>query len=176
MTIITSIKARLTWLAKKKPFWVISGCLLIGAVGWVVFRGSAKVGAGQTAFHPAKRADFLISIVEGGAIKAVHEVTVRSELEGVARIISIVPEGNYVKKGDLLVELDSSDLRERLNGQEVTYESSHFGYLQGKEYLAIQKSMVESNIKDAELKLEFASSDLEKYKEGDAHQQKKNTE
>ena len=45
--------------------------------------------------------------------------------------------------------------------------------VQAKENLSIQKSLVESNLKDAELVVEFAVSDLEKYKEGDWPQQKR---
>ncbi|MEO8428419.1 MAG: efflux RND transporter periplasmic adaptor subunit, partial [Verrucomicrobiota bacterium] len=89
--------------------------------------------------------------------------------------LSIVPEGTNVHKGDLLVELDSADLRERVSGQEVTFQNAQFAYVQAKENLAIQKSTVESNIKDAELKLEFAKSDLSKYIEGDWPQTEKDT-
>lgn len=124
-----------------------------------------------TAYYTVKRSDFLISIVEGGTIKSVREQSVRNEMEGTARIISIVPEGSTVKQGDLLVELDSSDLRERVTQQEVTMQNSQFAFVQAKEAVSIQRSLAESNIKDAELKVEFAKSDLEKYKEGDYPQQ-----
>lgn len=122
-------------------------------------------------FHTVKRSDMLISVVEGGALKAVNESIIRSEFEGMSRIISIVPEGSYAKKGDLLVELDSSELKDRLNQQEVSYQNSEFAYVQAKENLSIQKSLVDSQIKDAELRVEFAKSDLDKYIEGDAPQQ-----
>jgi HlyD family secretion protein len=125
----------------------------------------------ENVFHTVKRGDMLISIVEGGALKAVNESIIRSEFEGISRIISIAPEGTYVKKGDLVVELDSSELKDRVNAQEVTYQNSDFAFIQAKENLSIQKSLIESQIKDGELRVEFAKSDLEKYKEGDAPQQ-----
>src|SRR6185436_15616696 len=113
----------------------------------------------ENAFHTVKRGDMLISIVEGGALKAVNESIIRSEFEGISRIISIVPEGTYVTKGDLLVELDSSELKDRVNAQEVSYQNSEFAFVQAKENLSIQKSLIESQIKDAELRAEFAKSD-----------------
>jgi len=125
----------------------------------------------QTQFYKVKRGDMLISIVEGGALKAVKESIIRSEFEGISRIISIVPEGTYVKEGQLLVELDSSDLKDRLNQQEVTFQNNDFAFIQAKENLSIQQSLVESQLKEAELRVEFAKSDLEKYIEGDAPQQ-----
>src|SRR6185436_1337670 len=132
-----------------------------------IARNVGKPASVQNNFYVVKRGDFLISIVEGGTLKAVNEVTVRNEMEGSSRIISIIPEGTSVKKGELLVEMDSADLRDRLNAHEVVCQNSRFTYVQAKEALAIQKSVVDSNIKDAELKVEFAISDLEKYKEGD---------
>ena len=124
-------------------------------------------------FYKVKRGDMLISIVEGGALKAVKESIIRSEFEGISRIISIVPEGSYVKQGDLLVELDSSELKDRVNQQEVTYQNNEFAFIQAKENLSIQQSLVDSQIKEADLRVEFADSDLRKYIEGDAPQQVK---
>jgi len=152
----------------------VAALALLFVAGWVFHRFS-RSDPTQYIYYPVKRNDFLVSIIEGGTLKAVREVTVRSELEGVARILSIVPEGTNVHKGDLLVELDSADLRERVSAQEVTFQNAQFAFVQAKENLAIQKSTVESNIKDAELKLEFARSDLSKYIEGDWPQTEKET-
>ena len=162
-------------MARKRPRTAAATALaLLLVAGWVFHRFS-RTDATQYTYYPVKRNDFLVSIIEGGTLKAVREVTVRSELEGVARILSIVPEGTNVHKGDLLVELDSADLRERVSAQEVTFQNAQFAFVQAKENLAIQKSTVESNIKDAELKLEFARSDLSKYIEGDWPQTEKDT-
>src|SRR5678815_181211 len=122
-------------------------------------------------FYKVKRGDMLISVVEGGALKAVKESIIRSEFEGISRIISIVPEGTYVKEGQVLVELDSSEVKDRVNKQEVSYQNNEFAFIQAKENLSIPQSLVESQIKEAELRVEFAKSDLDKYIEGDAPQQ-----
>jgi len=127
--------------------------------------------AEENQFFKVKRGDLLISVVEGGALRAVKESIIRSEFEGISRIISIVPEGSYVKQGDLLVELDSSELKDRVNQQEVMYQNAEFAFIQAKENLSIQHSLVDSQLKEAELRVEFARSDLEKYIEGDAPQQ-----
>jgi multidrug resistance efflux pump len=121
-----------------------------------------------TAFYTVKRADMLISIVEEGALRALNETVIRSTLEGFNRIIHLAPEGSYVEKGDLLVELDSSGLRDRLNEQELLHQDRLFQMLQAKANLSIQKSLVESQIKDAELRVENAEDDFEKYRDGDA--------
>ncbi len=139
--------------------------------GFVGFRKWNAPKVEENQFYKVKRGDMLISVVEGGALKAVKESIIRSEFEGISRIISIVPEGTYVKQGQILVELDSSELKDRVNLQEVTYQNNDFAFIQAKENFSIQQSLVESQIKEAELRVEFAKSDLEKYIEGDAPQQ-----
>jgi HlyD family secretion protein len=173
---LSNLRSRLWPWARRRPFHAGGAALLLILALVFTVRAFVKTSAPQNNYFTTKKGSFLISIIEGGTLKAVHESTVRAELEGSTRILSIVPEGTSVKKGDLLVELDSADLRDRVTAQDVTFQNSRFAYLQSKETLAIQKSMTESNIKDAELKVEFAVSDLEKYKEGDWPQLRKNTE
>jgi HlyD family secretion protein len=157
-------------IAFRRVGWIVAG-LAICAAGFIGFRQWSAPAAEQNQFHKVKRGDMLISVVEGGALRAVKESIIRSEFEGISRIISIVAEGTYVKQGEVLVELDSSELKDRVNQQEVTYQNNDFAFIQAKENLSIQQSLVESQIKEAELRVEFARSDLEKYIEGDAPQQ-----
>jgi HlyD family secretion protein len=150
---------------------IVAAGLVICLAAIYGFRKWSAPKAESTQFYAVKRGDMLISVVEGGALKAVKESIIRSEFEGISRIISIVPEGTYVKEGELLVELDSSELKDRVNQQEVTYQNNEFAFIQAKENLSIQRSLAESQIKEAELRVEFAKSDLDKYIEGDAPQQ-----
>jgi HlyD family secretion protein len=150
---------------------IVAAGVLVCAAGLVAFRKWTAAPPEQTQFHKVKRGDLLISIVEGGALRAVKESIIRSEFEGISRIISIVPEGTDVKQGQVLVELDSSELKDRVNQQEVTFQNNDFAFIQAKENLSIQQSLVESQVKEAELRVEFAKSDLDKYIEGDAPQQ-----
>jgi HlyD family secretion protein len=150
---------------------LIAAALLICAAGFAGFRKWTAPTVEKNEFHRVRRGDMLISVVEGGALRAVKESIIRSEFEGISRIISIVPEGTYVKQGQLLAELDSSELKDRVNQQEVTYQNNDFAFIQAKENLSIQQSLVESQLKEAELRVEFAQSDLDKYVEGDAPQQ-----
>lgn len=154
----------------KTGLMILAGVVVL-AVGLLLARKFTAPEVVQNEYYKVRRGDMLISIVEGGALKAVKEAIIRSEFEGISRIISIVPEGTYVKGGQLLVELDSSELKDRVNQQEVMYQNNDFAFIQAKENLAIQKSLVESQIKEAELRVEFAKSDLDKYIEGDAPQQ-----
>ncbi len=169
-----AVPARLRqWIQKSPKLFAAAGLVLLLLLIIVLGRSCTRTQQGALSFHTVKRGDFLVSIVEGGSLRAVNEVIVRCELEGTSHIISIAPEGTTVKKGDLLVELDSSELQDKLSQQEIAYENFKFAFVQAEQNLSIQKSLVESNLKEAELKVQFAESDLEKYVEGDWPQQKK---
>jgi multidrug efflux pump subunit AcrA (membrane-fusion protein) len=155
-------RSGLTWVAL--VLVVVAACLYFAGY----FERLRKETYPPNAFHRVKRADMVISVAEDGALRALNETVVRSALEGLNRIIYLVPEGSYVEKGDLLVELDSSSLRDRFNEQELLYQERLFEMLQASENLKIQKSLAESEIKDAELQVENAQVDLEKYRDGDA--------
>ncbi len=146
--------------------------VLFGAAGLVLlvlvilWLRPARPAVEPTAYYEVKRGDFTVSVVEGGTLSAVSEYSIRSEVEGTARIISIVPEGSYVKKGDLLVELDSASAQDQVNQQQINYEKAKFSVEQALAQLEIQKSATNSEYLAAELKLKLARIDLEKYEQG----------
>ena len=51
-------------------------------------------------------------------------------VEGRTTIISIVPEGTKVKKGDLVCELDSALLRDQLTNQRIATQGAEASYQQ----------------------------------------------
>lgn len=140
----------------------------------LIFRSGSETK--EASYFEVQRGDFLISVVEGGTVEAVNEVIVRSEVEGTARIIFIVPEGSYVKKGDLLVELDSSSSLDSLNQQQINVEKAQFSLIQAEQQLEIQKSTVESELAAAKLRVEFAQSDLDKHAKGEAMQTRRDAQ
>jgi HlyD family secretion protein len=164
----------LQW-AKQRPVATGSiGFAVVALLALLFVRPGAPAGA--SSYFEVKRGDFLISIVEGGTLEAVDEVSIRNEVEGTARIIFIVPEGSYVKAGDLLVELDSSASQDAVNLQQINVEKAQFAQIQAEQQLQIQGSVVDSDIAAALLKVEFAESDLDKYIKGEALQLRRNAQ
>lgn len=150
------------------------GLALFGAFALII--STSRKTQPTLSFYDARRSDFLISVVEGGTVEAVNEVIVRSEFEGTARIIFIVKEGSYVKKGDTVVELDSAQAQDQVNQQQITFEKNQFAVTQAEQQLTIQKSVVDGEVQAAELKLKFAQIDLDKYLKGERDQLRRNAD
>src|SRR5512133_1731489 len=106
---------------------LIGGAVLVAAVVVAVFwlkavRGSEDTAAIMATFT-AKQGPLTISVLESGAIKAKEQEVVRNEVEGRTTIVSIIPEGSRVQKGDLLVELDVSLLTDNRIDQDILVQN-----------------------------------------------------
>jgi HlyD family secretion protein len=159
------------WLPQKKSSRMY---VLFGSIFFVVIAITMLVGDPASdqnnplmGTFTVRQGDLTISVTESGSIKARKAVDIKSEVEGQATIISVVPDGTYIKPEDvnnkILVELDSSDLREKLTQQEITFANSKASYTDANEAFLIQKKENESNVSQGQLNLQFALIDLQKY-------------
>jgi HlyD family secretion protein len=163
-----------TSLASGLRLKVILG-LLVLLVIWAFTRSDSNEDGDQSTFEVV-RGDFLVSVTAGGTLEAVNQEIIRNEVDGTSRIIYIIPEGEVVKSGDLLVELDSAEAVEQVNQQKLSYESAVQTFEAAKANLEIERSQVQSLIDTAILNTNFAYIDYRKFIEGDRLQQLRNAE
>lgn len=118
--------------------------------------------------YEVKRQDLVISVIEGGNLKALRFQKIVNEVPGQRAILEVVDEGITITEKDVedsktLMKLDSKDLEDRIEELKISVESSWAAYVQAQQNLEIQKKQNESDIKQAELEVKFAKMDLEKY-------------
>ncbi|MEX0323762.1 MAG: efflux RND transporter periplasmic adaptor subunit [Puniceicoccaceae bacterium] len=144
----------------------------------IILTGLFGGGDDDTAydFFKVTKGDFLVSIVEGGTLQAVNEITVRNEVPGNSRIVYIIPEGTYVKEGDLIIELDTEQAEKNLNEVMIRYEDDKADVIQTETNVLIQQSTAESQVRKAELAVQFAEMDLQKFEEIEKDQDIRNAE
>jgi len=119
----------------------------------------------------ARRDTFRISASERGTVDSLRNSVLTSTVSGTTTIIKIVPEGSQVKAGDILCELDSSMLVEKVTAQQIRVTQAVASLEQATKQLQIQEQQNQSDIAAAELKLRLAQLDLLKFEEGDFLQQ-----
>ena len=143
----------------------------VASIGALVLHNKKTGDSGSlnssTGLFEVKRGDLTISVTESGSIKAVNAKDIKSEVEGRTTIVNIVPEGTIittedVNNGKILVELDSSELKEQLSQRQIELTSAEASYTDANESYLIQVKQNESNITAAELKTKFALMDLQK--------------
>jgi len=108
-----------------------------------------------------------INVTESGTIKARELIIIKSELEGKTSILTLIPEGTRVKKGDLLIEMDSSNLLDDKIEQEIKVQNGEADFISARENLEVVKNQAQSDKEVAQLTLDFARQDLKKYMEGE---------
>ncbi len=156
----------------RRSFLILISVVVIGAIGLFGFLRQ-KVGGPDnsstgTGLFTVERGDLIISVTESGNIKAVKSVDIKSKVEGRNTIVNIVPEGTMitpedVNDGKVLVELDSSKLKEQVAQKEIDFTTAEAGFADANESYLIQVKQNESDITAAELKVKFGLMDFQKY-------------
>jgi HlyD family secretion protein len=151
--------------------------LLIG-VAVVAFNhsGSKTILAGDMPTFVVERKPLTISVTESGTIQAREQIILKNEVEGKTTILTLVEEGTRVKKGDLLVELDASELIDARVDQQIRVQNAEASFIGARENLAVVENQAKSDVDKATLALDFAKQDLRKYVEGEYLNQRKEME
>ncbi len=149
---------------------------LIVIVGLGKRNGNSSTDDETPLTFAARRGPLVISISESGTIQAQEKIVIKNEIQGHTAIIWIVDEGAQVKTGDLLVELDASELEEQLFAQQIKVQNADALFVRAREDLAITENQAASDVEKAETTLRFALQDLEKYIKGEYPQQLREAE
>jgi HlyD family secretion protein len=128
---------------------------------------SMPAGQGERLTFTVQPIDLRVTALESGTLESASSLPVLSSVEGQVAIISLVPEGTVVKAGDVVVELESSSMRTRLNEQKIVVEKAKSTFSAAQQRNVVAESQAASDIQTAQLGLEFARLDLKKYLEGD---------
>lgn len=159
--------------------WLAGGAaiLVVSLAAFVVQRSGTVEGniSGLPTFEVVE-GPLLISVTESGTINAREQVVIKSEVEGQTQILFLVPEGEQVRKGELLVRLDSSKLDDQLVDEQIRVQNTEASFIDARESLAVVKSQAESDVTAAELAFQFAGEDLDKYVDGDFPMQLKDAQ
>lgn len=145
----------------KTFFFLLLLIIFLGAAvyaGWKRLQVSVKINPPQQVIVQKKT--FIHEILERGSVDSASNIEIRCQVEsaGGLTIISVVPEGAIVKKGDLLVELDSSTLRENVTKQRIAVLAS------------------KSKLAQSEADLKTADLTLQEYLKGKFEEEKKTIE
>ncbi len=161
---------------KKSRTWIVL-LVLIGltgaSLGWA--RSAGYIGAAeveQVRGATVERGPLSITVTESGNLESANSTVLSNELEGRTTILYLIEEGTSVEPGELLCELDTSNLIDNRVQQEIKVQNAEAAHIKAEQNFEIQKSQNESEIARAERELEFAQEDLKKYDDGDWPQQR----
>ena len=167
-------------LVARRLLWILLAIVILflvgaGAVSLPGLFRSETSQSDQPTFT-VERGPLTISVTETGTIQPREQLILKSEVEGRATILFLVDEGKQVKKDDLLVELDATELVDECVEQLIKVQNDEANYVSARENLEIVKNQSQADIEKAELEYQFAHLDLKKYVDGEYPNQLKEAE
>lgn len=119
------------WSRKKKiTVFVASACAIAGA-WWFWGTGAEKT---QYVTVDATRGDLVVEVSANGTLEPNRTVSIGSELSGIVSRV-LVDVNDVVKRGDVLIELDTAKLKAQVQQAEASLESAKASELEAKAVL-----------------------------------------
>lgn len=140
---------------------------------WTSRSSAGSIAEGSGTYYTVTPMRLEIVVSQKGELQAVDNIELISKVEGRATITDIVKEGAYVHKNDVLVQLDSSAIRQNIDDLSLEIQRQDAAVANAREMLAIQESNNAAELEGAVVSLQLAEVDLQKYLEGTFPQETK---
>lgn len=146
---------------------IVAGLGILAVAGWWSMSGGGAAAEKVPTFI-VQRGPLEINVLQGGEIRALQNTEVKSEIEIPTKILSLIPEGyliteNDIKDGKVLIELDNTDLKTKIQTHEIDFQTTVSNYIDADENREIQRSENQSLVRDVKQVGIFALMDFEKY-------------
>lgn len=144
-----------------KKNWVV--IVVIAAVivgGWFILRrGAADAAEIEYRYAPIEKTELTRSISANGQLVALTTVDIKSKAGG--KIVRLaVQEGDEVKKGDLIAEIDPSDTQATYDQAKADLDAAQARARQAETNYELQTAESARAVEDAEAQLDLAKSRL----------------
>lgn len=155
----------------------VVGALGLGGWFWagsseVEARGPAEAGE----VFAVQRGDLRISITENGTMVAKDSQKITPMIKSQGKITFLVEEGAMVEEGEVICRLDPTRLETQIETLELEILQSEAGLKSAKTELEIKEVENVAALAKAKVDVGRAGMELEKYRDGEAPQQRKKLE
>ncbi len=155
---------------RKYTGWIIAAAVAMLAVAGYAsytrwFAGS-DTGLATGDFFTVTPMDLAQHVVKDGELQAVDNIDILCLVEGQTVINTIVKEGAFVKKNDVIVTLDSSAIKQKIDDTTLTLQTSEADVTNAREAKDIQESQNDANLDAANVALIVAKLDYQQYVDG----------
>jgi RND family efflux transporter MFP subunit len=159
--------AKAVSMSKRRTWWLLGTILAtVGMVSFLPRLLSGRHSTSSLVTYAVARTDLPINVIERGSLESQFNERVICEVDDIrgdgldgTPVIWIVENGSSVKKGDLLVELDSSSHRERLDSQILDRERALAEQIQAT--VAYENQISQNQTSEADARLQVALAELE---------------
>jgi HlyD family secretion protein len=159
-----SVVSNRKWVVRAVVPAVALGALVAGYAFWRPGKPGPHVVAGK--FFPVQPVDLDVKVKKDGELQAVNNIDIVCMVEGLNTLVQIVKEGAFVKKGEVLVQIDSSLIRQKIDDTSIDLQKAEADLETSKQLKEIQDSQNDANLKAAAVSLELAKIAQKQYIDG----------
>lgn len=157
----------MTLRLKQKHWLILAAAAILLAAGLWIMPGKKQASESVPTFM-VQKGPLEINVLQGGELRALRNFEVRSEIAYTTKIISLIPEGYFIteediREGKVLVEMDDSELKEKIQDHDIDFQSTVSIYIDADENREIQRSENQSNLRAKRELALFSLMDFEKY-------------
>jgi HlyD family secretion protein len=146
---------------------VVAATVLLGWAGYREYIARSAAGIPDITV-PVTGADPAITVTEQGELESSAATETHCEVEGDQnKIVTLLPEGSPVKKGDVVITFDTEQLKKTLVEQEVKTRLAEGKTILARGELEAVRNKALGDTAKADLALKLAEFDRDKYLEGE---------
>lgn len=119
-------RARRRWRAR-----FIGGGLIAGTL-WLLYGAIAAHYRREPLTIAVKRADLVVAVSGDGAVESADNLDLQNPVSGRRNIVQIAPDGSYVRKGDIVLRLDTSSLEEAIAAERAALSKAEAAVVSAK--------------------------------------------
>ena len=175
MELIAIPQSPATATGRRWMLWLLAPLVAVLVMGtyWALSRTTSATTAPAAGgmFYAVKPMDLEVKLNKDGELQAVKNIDIICRVEGGSTVQTLVPEGTWAKKGDVLITLDSSAIKQKIEDTTLELQKAEADLVTSKEMREIQLSQNATNLEGAEVALTLAQLDLQGYESGTYPQQ-----
>jgi len=144
----------------------VAAALALACVGLLYVAWSRTPPEGL-AVTRVQKGPFEVAIVEAGTLQALRSVTYASSIQSnQAKIIALAPEGQLVKKGDLLILFDAAPFEEEIRRSQAALAQAEAELAKAQQDLKLQEIQNREELGVARQKVEQSKLELKDVRQG----------
>ncbi|MDB5174014.1 MAG: efflux transporter, family, subunit [Phycisphaerales bacterium] len=148
--------------------FIVPAVALAGVGAYFTFLRPARPGPAAAAgkFLTVQPVDLDVKVKKDGELQAVNNIDIVCMVEGLNTLVQIVKEGSFVKKGEVIVQIDSSLIRQKIDDTSIDLQRAQADVETSRQLREIQDSQNDANLKAAAVSLELAKIAQKQYIDG----------
>ncbi len=161
-----------------KKTWILLGLAAVAGLAFVVpwSRPEQVAQAASSDLYTVRRADLEVTITESGTMVAKESQKVAAKIKGESKILSLTEEGKEVAEGEVVCKLDGTQAQSAVEQVKLDILQTEADLKTARTEIEIQEVENAANLTKASVALDRAKKEIEKYRDGEAPQERRKLE